>query len=71
MKQARLLFAALAVSAFLFGACGNKCITCSYTDSNGAVQTSEEVCGNQLVRDALVATWELAAALDSAEVTCE
>jgi hypothetical protein len=69
MKNVKVLFAALAVSAFLFASCGETCSTCTY--DLGGVTTEVEFCGSKGdVNDFEEAT-EATAALGGATATCE
>ena len=69
MKNFKVLFVALAVSAFVFGACGEKCITCTYTVAGETI--SEETCGAKEVRDAAEVAAELAATLSGTTADCK
>ena len=69
MKNAKVLFIGLAVSAFVFASCGEKCITCTYT-VDGIEATSGEVCGSKIARDLVETTWTAAAEAEGATVTC-
>ncbi|MFK7971254.1 MAG: hypothetical protein AB8F95_12845 [Bacteroidia bacterium] len=70
MKNVKVFFVALALSAFVFGACGEKCITCTTTVAG--VATDTEFCGNKEERDAFEVSSELGASLvPGATVSCE
>ena len=70
MKNVKVLFVALVVSAFVFASCGEKCLNCTM-DIGGVVTELEEVCGTSEEMDAAEAAYEITAAFGGGSVTCD